>query len=123
MYHISIERKKEFFFCRITGENSVDNVINYLRDIHDAMEKQRGKKVLIEENLSEPSLNLINMYQIIHTAKRTVLALPYRIAYVDINHQHNHTSLRFAETVALNRWIKMKLFTNINDAEERLHKE
>lgn len=63
------------------------------------------------------------MYQIIHTAKKTVLALPHKIAYVDINPDHNHTSLRFAETVAFNRLIQMKFFTDIERAEQWLHND
>lgn len=123
MYQISIERIENILFCRVTGENTVENVVRYLRDIHDAMEEHRCKKVLIEENLSGPSLNLIKMYQIIHTAKKTVLALPHKIAYVDINPHHNHASLRFAETVAFNRLIQMKFFTNIEPAEQWLHSD
>lgn len=123
MYRISIERKDDVLFCRVTGENSVENVLRYLRDIHDAMEEHHCKRVLIEENLSGPSLSLIKMYQIIKTAKKTVLALPHKIAYVDINPHHNHASLRFAETVAFNRLIQMKFFTDSVTAEQWLRNE
>lgn len=44
MYQISIERKDDVLFCRVTGENSVENVVHCLRDIHDAMEEHRCKK-------------------------------------------------------------------------------
>ncbi len=123
MYHISIEQKEHFLFCRVTGNNTVENVIHYLNDIHDAMERHHSKKVLIEENLTGPSLNLLKMYQIIHAARKTVLALPHKIAYVDINPDHNLASLRFAETVAFNRLIKMKLFTSVEQGEQWLQKE
>ncbi len=86
------------------------------------MEAHRCGKVLIIENLSGPGLNLFQMYHIIRSAKKTVLALPHMIAYIDRNPQHRHASLKFAETVALNRFIHMRLFTDERTAIEWLER-
>lgn len=122
MYTISIEYNGRFLLCNVEGDNTIDNVIHYLNDVHQAMEEHRCGKVLIIENLSGPGLNLLKMYQIILTAKKTVLSLPHLIAYIDSNPEHDHSSLKFAETVALNRFINMRLFTTVNMASDWLER-
>ncbi|MFA5834310.1 MAG: hypothetical protein WDA22_12615 [Bacteroidota bacterium] len=106
--------------CKIQGKNKVEHVIHYLNDVHCAMEEHHCGKVLIEENLSGPGLNLLNIYHVIRTAKKTVFSLPHAIAYVDSNPAHDHNNMKFAETVARNRHINMRLFINIKDASEWL---
>lgn len=120
MYTISIDFNGTYLLCRIEGTNTADNVIHYLNDVHHAMEQHQCGKVLIKENLSGPGLNILKMYHIIRTAKKTVLSLPHAIAYVDTNPLHDHKSLKFAEMVAINRFINMRLFTNIPDAAQWL---
>jgi hypothetical protein len=116
MVTVSIEHRRNILFCRVNGRNSEENVIRYLNELHDAMEKYHCGKVLIIENLSGPGLNLLKMYHIIRTARKTILSLPHAIAYIDRNPEHDHRSLKFAETVALNRFIHMRLFTNEEEA-------
>lgn len=43
-----------------------------------------------------------------------------RIAYVDVNEDHNSALMKFAETVAVNRGINIRLFENVHDAERWL---
>jgi hypothetical protein len=122
MVNISIDYNGRFLFCRVVGVNTVENVIHYLNDVHHAMEKHNCAKVLIEENLSGPGLSVFKMYQIIVTVKKTVLSLPHLIAYVDVNPEHDHKSLKFAETVALNRYINMHLFASVTAATDWLER-
>lgn len=116
MVTITIEYTGQLLFCKVTGTNSEAHVIRYLNEIHIAMEKHRCGKVLIIENLSGPGLSLLKMYHIIRAAKKTILSHPHAIAYIDENPAHDHRSLKFAETVALNRFINMRLFTNADHA-------
>ena len=122
MVTISIEHNGRFLFCRVVGVNTVENVIQYLNDVHHAIEKYNCAKVLIEENLSGPGLGVFKMYQIIISAKKTVLSLPHLIAYVDANTEHDHKSLKFAKTAALNRFINMRLFSSVGAASEWLER-
>lgn len=116
MITVSIENNGHYLICRATGTNSVDNVIRYLNDVHAAMEAHRCGKVLIIEHLEGPGLGLLKMYHIIRAAKKTIFSLPHAVAYIDENPAHDHRSLKFAETVALNRFINMRLFTRIDEA-------
>jgi hypothetical protein len=116
MVNIAIEVSGDTITCRVNGENSERNVIRYLNDIHEAMTTHRCGKVLIVENLQGPGLNLLKMYHIIRTARKTILSLPHAIAYVDVNPEHNRHSLKFAETAALNRFIHMRLFATEEEA-------
>lgn len=116
MVNIAIGQSGDIITCRVNGVNTERNVIRYLNDIHEAMETSRCGKVLIVENLEGPGLNLLKMYHIIRTARKTILSLPHAIAYIDMNPDHDHRSLKFAETVALNRFIHMRLFSNEEDA-------
>jgi hypothetical protein len=120
--NISIEYNGTFLFCRVDGKNTVDNVKQYLSVVHSAMEEHGCRKVLILENLSGRGLGLLDIYQVIRTAKKTVLSLPHLIAYIDANPEHDHASIKFAETTALNRFINIRVFTSVNDATEWLER-
>jgi hypothetical protein len=120
MVNISIEYTGNIIICRVNGSNSEANVIRYLNDVHHAMEEHRCGKVLVVENLSGPGLGLVTMYHIIRAAKKTILSLPHAIAYIDMNPEHDHRSLKFAETVALNRFINIRLFSDTTEAAQWL---
>jgi hypothetical protein len=116
MINIAIEYHQHFIVCRVSGDNTAENVIRYLNEVHDAMEHHRCTKVMVVENLAGRGLGLLQMYTIIRTAKKTILSRPHAIAYIDENPAHELRSMKFAETAALNRFINMRVFTNERQA-------
>jgi hypothetical protein len=45
------------------------------------------------------------------------------IAYVDVNAEHDHARVNFAEDVAVSRGANMRLFASVSDAQRWLRAE
>ena len=85
------------------------------------MQERHCSRVLIEENLLGPSLNIINVYTIVNKASRLAALTMRQIAYVDVNPAHEMGISQFAETVANNRGVNARMFRNVRDAENWLN--
>jgi hypothetical protein len=74
-------------------------------------------KVLVEEDFSTDN-SMMDTYEIMVQGQK-IGFIGVRIAFVDRHPDYMNTNL-FAETVALNRGIIAKVFSNIKEAEEWL---
>jgi hypothetical protein len=121
-YQFSAELKPSYLYCRVQGKNTIENVLGYLGDVRASCEKERCTSVLIEENLHGPGLKVQEIHRIV--SEGTTVAWPdvLRIAYVDANPEHSFTNLHFAEVIARSRGIDVRMFANVNEAEEWLRK-
>ena len=119
-YVLSVENKGAYLHITVTGDNTPENVANYLSEVRDKCVEHQCSSVLIEENLKGPSLDLGIVYTIVTEAANRVWPVVQRIAYVDVNLEHHLESMRFAETVAVNRGVNVRLFSRIVDAEQWL---
>jgi hypothetical protein len=119
-YVLRVDNKGEYLHIMVTGDNTPENVANYLSEVRDKCVESRCPNVLIEENLKGPSLGTGVIYTIVTAAGTQVWPVVRRIAYIDVNPEHNTEAMQFAETVAVNRAVNMKLFSSVADAEKWL---
>ena len=119
-YVLSVENKGAYLHITVTGANTPENVANYLSEVRNKCEEHQCSNVLIEENLRGPSLNTVTIYNIVTEAGDRVWPVVRRIAYVDVNQEHNREAMRFAETVAVNRAVNVRLFSSVLDAQKWL---
>lgn len=119
-YVLSVENKGAYLHIMVTGDNTPENVANYLSEVRDKSVEHHCSNVLIEENLSGPSLGTGIIYNIVTEAGKQVWPMVRRIAYIDVNPEHNMGSMRFAETVAVNRAVNVRLFSSVLDAQKWL---
>jgi hypothetical protein len=115
-YHLSFGVKNECLQVQVTGVNTPQNVLSYLIEIQELCQRHSCSKVLIEENLEGPSINMFEIFEIIGQASQNIPGSIQKIAYVDINTKHNKKSMHFAETVAVNRGVNIKLFDTTREA-------
>ena len=115
-YILTIEEKPTYLHARVTGTNSVENVLSYLAEVHAACVQQNYSAVLIEENLSGPSVDLTSIYEIVSARSHYTTPQLRRIAYVDMNPEHDAARMKFAETVAVNRSVNVRLFSTLQEA-------
>ena len=114
-YQVTIDPTPRYLYVRVTGDNSRETVLGYLSDVRQACLAHRMASVLIEENLSGPSLDLLDVFRVVSSrAESESVAL--RIAYVDVNPAHPRDRMQFAETVAVNRGIQVRVFERVADA-------
>ncbi len=114
-YQLEIIEKPNYLHAIVTGKNTMDNVVAYLKDLLKECEARRCYNVLIEERLEGRRLETWDVYQI--ASDNSTFARGYfrNVAYVDVH--AGGELMKFAETVANNRGVPMMLFPTVAEAE------
>lgn len=118
-YVISTIPHKNYLHVKVRGQNHPATVSAYLLEVARMCKEQNYSAVLIEEFLSGPTLSMSDVFNIVRTRSSDALFFSH-IAYVDINDGHERERMNFAEMVALNEGVQVRVFQNVRDAEEWL---
>lgn len=119
-YELVVTRKPTYLHAVVTGRNSVESVEGYLADIRRECTLRGCHRVLIEERLEGPRLDVKDVFRIAAGGSTRAVGMFEAIAYVDAN-AHGDL-MKFAETVAVNRSLPVKVFASVADAETWLQR-
>ena len=114
-FKLHIDQKKDYLHIKVTGVNSVENVATYLDQIVHECEARNCNRVLIEEHLEGPRLGFADIFKVASESSIKALGKIRALAYVDINAEDD--SMLFAELVARNRSMPVRVFKSLVDAE------
>jgi len=132
-YELTVTEKPGYLHVVVTGQNTLDNVAMYLKELtrlcaargcsrvlrlDDAFDVKRAgenARVLIEENLTGRRLETWDVYQIASEGSIGGSGVFDAIAYVDLN-AHGEL-MKFAKTVANNRGVPLNVFPTEQEAE------
>ena len=117
-YDLTVETRRGFLHARVIGERTPENAMRFLREAHDECVRAGHSKVLLEMCLTGPSLPAGDIFRVI-SARSAEGAKLSRIAYVEAN-MGDPMRARFAETVAVNRAVNVRLFQDVAAAEQWL---
>ncbi|MCK9410127.1 MAG: hypothetical protein WCX28_14835 [Bacteriovoracaceae bacterium] len=115
-YTISISFTGKLIHAVIDGQNSKDNVNRYMSDIQQEVEKLQCKNILIEDQLTGPGLDPIDVFDIIRSHTRYARIHKLRIGYIDINRYLHRTTVAFGENLANIFGVNVKVFNSVEDA-------
>ncbi|HNZ32253.1 MAG TPA: hypothetical protein PKJ25_09170 [Smithellaceae bacterium] len=115
-YQLTVSQNPAYLHIIVTGQNSVENVLKYFEDIHLECTVRNCFSILIEERLDGPRLSTINIFNIVQNESIRSRGFFKVIAYVDVN--GNYDSMKFAETVAVNRGLPVAVFQTIAEAQK-----
>lgn len=118
-YQLTFNHKPHYLHAKVTGDNSVDTVKQYLEEILQTCIKNNCRYVLIEEQLDGPRLDTLEVFEVASEKSEQSMGCFKAIAYVDVN-ANNTDMMRFAETVAVNRGLPARVFSTVPDAEQWL---
>ena len=116
-YQIKIEKRPNFLHATVTGTNSKQAVIDYWNEIKIACDAHDCFRVLADEKLDGPRFDVMEVFSLISEGSMKMLGQYEAIAYID---RSMGEMANFAETVAVNRGIPIRVFNNVDDAEEWL---
>jgi hypothetical protein len=122
-YQLVAEAKSGYTHFHVTGTNSPEAVRGYLMDIYYACAQDTSPAILIEENLKGPGLALFDIFEVVSESSERTWPYVRRIAYVDTNPEHSAPDMQFAETVAVNRGVNVRLFASVPEAEQWLSQQ
>src|SRR5262245_66514428 len=114
-YQLKIIEKPTYLHAVVTGVNSMENVLGYLKDLLRECESRQCYNVLIEERLTGRRLETWDVYQVASDSSAHARGIFRAIAYVDVN--AGGDLMKFADTVANNRGVPMRLLATVADAE------
>jgi hypothetical protein len=113
-YQLTILERPGYLHARVEGERTPENALRFLKEVYEAC-VQRGRwEALLEVRLAGPSLEIPDIYDVISQASADGAKLR-RIAYVDAT-TSDAGRASFAETVAVNRSVNVRLFADVSDA-------
>jgi hypothetical protein len=115
-YTFTVEQMPGYLHVKVAGVNSPQTVRRYMADVRAVCSQRRCPHVLIEENLDGPSLSPTAVYAVVCEATANAWPAVTKIAFVDVNPQHDQALMKFAETVAVNRGVEVSLFKDVADA-------
>jgi len=114
-YQLQITAKPTYLHAVVTGKNTLENVTGYLKDLLRECESRQCFNVLIEEKLEGRRLETWDVYQVASDNSALARGFFRTVAYVDTN--AGGELMKFAETVANNRGVPMRLFATVAEAE------
>ena len=115
-YSLSIEDEGGYLHARVSGTNSRESVLGYTQEIFEACMAAKRTAVLIEENLAGPSLPISIVFQLVDARVAQALQALRKIAYVDVNPEHDLSRMKFAEDRAVNQGVNVRLFPTVDAA-------
>jgi stage II sporulation SpoAA-like protein len=115
---VRIEHRGAYLHATVTGDNTKQDVLAYLADVHEACETHGCSRVLIEENLAGPGLDTLTIYDIVSEGAGRAPPAVTRVAFVDANPAHAGRAMQFAESVAVNRFLSVRVFDDLGAARE-----
>jgi hypothetical protein len=117
-YKLTITQKPTYLYIIVTGQLNEENVLRYFEEIHGECTARNCFRILVEENLNGPRLNVVKVLELISKESSKSMGLFEAIAYVDENAVDN--SMEFIENAAVNRGLPVKVFPTVAAAEEWL---
>ncbi|HEV2431230.1 MAG TPA: hypothetical protein VGT43_06935 [Burkholderiales bacterium] len=117
-YKLTLHQKPAYLHAIVTGENTRENVAGYLAGIWRECMARGCRRVLVEERLQGARLGTSDVFAIVMEEASRAVGVFEAIGYVDTN--AGGDMMKFAENVALNRGVPVRLFGNVADAEKWL---
>ena len=120
-YILQTSSKGHYLHARVTGPNTIENVLGYLQELESRCREADCPYLLIEEALDGPRQDMASVFEIASESSATQNFDFITVAYVDVNAETE--LMEFAETVAVNRAVPVKVFGTVTDAENWLIEE
>jgi hypothetical protein len=120
-YQLTLEERPTYLHAKVVGERTPANALRFLEEAYAACIQGGHDSLLLEMAFSGPSLNTTSVYNII--SRRVPDGKNLRkIAYVQTEFG-DPAMPYFAETVAVNRGVNVRLFQSVDAAEKWLSED
>lgn len=120
-YHLILEDRSTYLHARAIGERTSENARRFLEEVYVACVKGGHTAVLLEMAFSGGSLPAASVFGIL-SQRAPEGANLRKVAYVQTEIDDPEMP-RFAEAVARNRGVNVRLFNSVADAERWLSDE
>jgi len=113
-YQVTIEERPTFLHTKVVGPRTPENAIRYLEEVYAACLRTGLSQVLLEMAFSGPSLGPSGILRVVSERSADGSKLR-KVAYVEAS-MDGQQRAKFAETVAINRAVNLRLFETVDEA-------
>jgi hypothetical protein len=113
-----MQQRPGYLHFSVTGRNTQETVMSYMEEIMRACAAHGHPRVLVEEHLEGPRLGTMDVFQMVSKGSKRHRGMFEAMAFVD--HNAEGGVMRFAEDVAVNRGIPVRVFRTVDGAEKWL---
>lgn len=113
-YRSTLTDMPGYLHAAVAGPRTPENARRFLKEVHDACMERGFTAVLLEMSFSGPSLDAGSIFQVISKSSAEGAQLK-RIAYVEAS-ASGPLKARFAESVAVNRGVNVRLYSDVASA-------
>jgi hypothetical protein len=117
-YSVALHQKPAYLHAVVTGRNTRENAERYLAEVFRECQARGCSRLLLEERLEGPRLGTLEVFEVVSRGAGQFVGITTAIAYVDINAEGD--MMHFAEDVAVNRSIPLRVFASVDEAEQWL---
>lgn len=117
-FEVVFHQRPAYLHAVVTGANTKANVTGYLNEILRECTTRRAARLLIEERLEGPRLGMVDVFDIAADGSGRIAGIFEAIAFVDVYSMGG--TMKFAETVAVNRGAPVRMFGSVAEAERWL---
>ena len=117
-YELKVAEKPGYLHFTVSGRNTPDNVTRYIGDVMRECTARGCFRILIEERLVGPRLGTMEVFTLVSAGAKRYHGMLEALAYVDMNDEGG--VMRFAEDIAVNRGIPVRVFRTLDGAEKWL---
>ena len=111
-YELKIEHKGDHLHFIVSGRNTPENVTRYMQEVIQECAARGCFRILIEERLEGPRLGTMEVFSMVTAGAKRYHGMLEALAFVDLNAEGD--VMRFAEDVAVNRGIPVRVFRNLD---------
>jgi hypothetical protein len=117
-FQVRIDERPTYLHVTVTGDNSLDSVAGYMEAVLRECTARQCFRVLVEERLEGPRLGTMQVFGLVSKGSERFRGVLQAMAYVDVNATGD--LMGFAENVAVNRAVPVRVFASVAAAEEWL---
>jgi len=113
-YQATFESRPTYLHAKVVGPRTPENAIRFLEEVYAACQRTGLANVLLEMAFSGPSLGSSGILRVVSERSGDGSKLR-KIAYVEASADGQQRA-KFAETVAINRAVNVRLFESVEEA-------
>jgi hypothetical protein len=114
---LQIEEMPDYLVARFTGAASKEEAARQFESLAEKCKSTNKHKLLLDFTKVPAGISLVDKYEL---GKKTLVFAQYKCKVAAVCKPEQHESTCFLATVAQNRWVDLRVFTNVEDALEWL---
>jgi hypothetical protein len=116
---LRIDEMPGYLIVRFIGAGATEEVGRQFESLAEKCKNTKKNRLLLDFTEVPADISLVDRYDL---GRRTQVFAQYKCKVAALCKPERHDSQCFLETVARNRWVELRVFTNVEDALEWLLK-